>query len=439
MIQILHTSHNSFSSAFETILMRGKQDMQEAAKKAEVLLHEVCTFGFEALLKQIERFDNWNPTTLQDIIISKEQCLEAYNALDSVTKENLHIAYDRIYAFHQKQKQKSWFDFEPNGSILGQIYTPIERVGLYIPGGKAAYPSSLLMNAIPAIVAGVGEIVVCTPTPYANTNPVLLAALHICGISEIYKLGGVSAIGLMAYGLEDPHIKKTDFISGPGNIFVAAAKKLVFGEVGIDMIAGPSEIAIIADSCANSKYIAYDLLSQAEHDEMASSFLFVSDEGLAKEVSKHIEEILPTLPRSVIAQASIQNRGAIIVCKDLQESIALCNALAPEHLEILVPNAFELLPSIKHAGAIFLGEYSPEPMGDYLAGPNHTLPTGGSARFFSPLGVDNFVKKSSLISLSATAMCELGSSCAHLAHLENLDAHSLAVQARLTNKQYKEQ
>lgn len=453
MINILNSSDSGFEAAFGRILMRGKQDIKSVSAKVSALLQEIQDDGLQAVLSQIARFDSWNPKSLEDIKITPQECQKAYEKLDPNTRQSLHIAYDRIFAFHQKQKQKTWLDFEPNGSMLGQMYIPIERAGLYIPGGKAAYPSSLLMNAIPAIVAGVEQIVVCTPAPQGTLNPLLLAALHICGIREIYKVGGASAIGLMAYGLDSgdaifskadsasksdtdsaparPLVQKVDMISGPGNIFVTTAKKLVFGDVGIDMIAGPSEIAIIADERANADFIAYDLLSQAEHDEMASSFLFTTSSELASIVAQKIEQILPTLPKHDIAKASINNRGAIIVCKDLTESINLCNALAPEHLELLTHNAFELLPRIKHAGAVFIGKNTPEPIGDYLAGPNHTLPTSGSARFFSPLSVDNFMKKSSIIHFSDEAMRELGEHCARLAHLENLDAHRLAVLARL--------
>lgn len=433
MIKILNTQSRDFDTLFEQILLRGKQDIEGVTHKASQILQEVANHKQSVILEQVRLFDEWNPKTINDLFITPQECQKAYQALDKDQAKALHIAYERIYSFHQKQKQQTWLDIEDNGSILGQRWSPIERVGLYIPGGKAAYPSSLLMNAIPAIVAGSQSIVVCTPTPKNQTNHLLLAALHICGIKEIYKVGGASAIGLMAYGIEN--IKKVDFISGPGNIFVATAKKIVFGEVGIDMIAGPSEIAIIADDKANVEYLAYDLLSQAEHDEMASSFLFTTSCEKAKQVAQTIDKILPTLPKERIASQSINNRGAIIVCDTLDEAIHLSNQLAPEHLEILTERPFEVMPKIKHAGAIFLGENTPEPIGDYLAGPNHTLPTGGSARFFSPLGVENFMKRSSIISFSKQAIKSLGKDCSLLAHLENLDAHKQAVLARLDTKQ----
>lgn len=429
MMKILDVRSKDFETSFKALLARGKMDIKEVSSVVESLLDEIKQNGLEAIKAHIARFDKWEAHTLQDIAITPQECLKAYNELSAELKSAIHLAYDRIYAFHQKQKTQSWIDCEDNGSILGVKVTPIERAGLYIPGGKAAYPSSLLMNAIPAIVAGVKEIVVCSPTPHNSPNPLLLAALHLCGITEIYKVGGASAIGFMAYGCKE--IPKVDVISGPGNIFVACAKKLVFGEVNIDMIAGPSEIAIIADKGANPTYVAYDLLSQAEHDEMASAILVSDDMRLIESVRSHIQAFLPTMPRNAIAQKSIENRAVMIHTRNLQESIDIVNTLAPEHLEILTATPFEALPYIKHAGAIFLGEYASEPIGDYLAGPNHTLPTGGSARFFSPLSVENFVKKSSIIAFSAKALKEMGESCARLAQCESLDTHAQAVLARL--------
>lgn len=428
MIKILNTSHSTFSKDFCNVLNRGKVDIKNVTTIVQNLLDDVNTRGLEAIKDNISKFDKWTPRDLQDICITTEEFKKAYEHLDEKTKSALHCAYERIYSFHLKQKPKTWLDMEDNGTILGQKVTPVDRAGLYIPGGKAVYPSSLLMNAIPAVVAGVKDIIVCSPTPFNEPSDILLASAYLCGVKEIYKVGGASAIGLMAYGI--PDVEKVDVITGPGNIFVATAKKLVFGEVSIDMIAGPSEIGIIADETANAKYIAHDLLSQAEHDEMASSILITPSEKLAKDVNSHLGEILPMLSRKDIAKESICNRGVIIVAKDIDECIYLSNHLAFEHLEILIPNPFELLPKIKHAGAIFLGENTPEPIGDYLAGPNHTLPTGGSAKFFSPLGTENFMKKSSIISFSKQALEELGGECAILADLEGLDAHKRAILVR---------
>ncbi|SFV71837.1 Histidinol dehydrogenase [hydrothermal vent metagenome] len=324
---------------------------------------------------------------------------------------------------------KSWMDTEANGTILGQKVTAVDRAGLYIPGGKAAYPSSLLMNVIPAQVAGVEEIVICTPAPDNELNELLLAACHLCKVSKVYRVGGASAIAAMAYGTET--IPKVDVITGPGNIFVATAKKLVYGEVNIDMIAGPSEIGILADETARADYIAMDLLSQAEHDEMASSILITTDKKLAEKVSEQVEVFLSSLSREEIARKSIEERGAIIVTSTMEEAIDLMNEIAPEHLEILTKDPMALLDSIKHAGAIFLGEDTPEPIGDYIAGPNHTLPTGGTAKFYSPLSVDNFLKKSSIISMSKQGMQDIGEACALLANTEGLTAHEESVRIRL--------
>lgn len=433
--RILDTRQSDFRVKFDEILARGNMDLDNAMGIVQGILQEIKQEGISALLRHIKQFDNWNPKDFSDIMISKAQCERAYNALDSQTKQSLHIAYERIFAFHSKQKEKTWLDMESNGNILGQKVTPLERAGLYIPGGKAAYPSSLLMNAIPAIVAGVKEIIVCTPTPHNEPNELLLASLHLCGITQAYKVGGASAIGLMAYGCSE--CKKVDVITGPGNIFVATAKKLVFGDVQIDMIAGPSEIGIIASSGANVEYIAWDLLSQAEHDELASAILISDDRALIESVISHIQDILPTLKRAQITQKSIQNRSVFIHTQNLEQSVELMNEIAPEHLEVLVSEPFSLLPRISNAGAIFLGQYASEPIGDYLAGPNHTLPTGGSARFFSPLGVEHFMKKSSIIYFSKEAMKELGCPCANLADIEGLEAHKNAVLSRVRDLKHK--
>lgn len=404
-------------------------DMHAIIPKVSGMINEIKIEGDKALFRHIDRFDRWSPKESQEIIITEEECKKAYDALNRDMRNALHLAYERIYAFHQKQKPKSWIDFEDNGTILGQKATPVQRAGLYIPGGKAAYPSSLLMNAIPAIVAGVDEIVISTPTPDNRPNELLLAACHICKLKNIYKVGGASAIGAMAYGTET--IPKVDVITGPGNIFVATAKKIVYGDVNIDMIAGPSEIGIIADSDANPKYIAIDLLSQAEHDEMASSILITDSDELALKVSAAVDEELKTLSRAEIASKSIYERGAVIVTDSLAQAIELMNKIAPEHLELMTTQNLEILPHIKNAGAIFIGENTPEPIGDYIAGPNHTLPTGGTARFFSPLSTEHFMKKSSIISFSKEAIMAVGRECAMIADTEGLEAHKKSVEYRL--------
>lgn len=430
-MQILNTSDSAFCADFEAILNRGNMDLENASKIVSELLNDIRKNGVEAILAHIAKFDKWSPKNLEDIKFNPKDMKNAYNGLSADLKDALNVAYRRIYDFHTKQKQNSWLEYESDGTMLGVKITPIARAGLYIPGGKAAYPSSLLMNAIPALVAGVGQISICSPTPHNEPNHLLLAAMHICGITEAYKVGGASAIGLMAYGCAKSGVAKADTITGPGNIFVACAKKLVFGDVNIDMIAGPSEIGIIADKSANPAYLAFDLLSQAEHDEMASAILITDDKSLANAVSAEIQRVLSTLKRREITQKSIDNRAAIIITRDIAESIALMNEIAPEHLEVATQNPHDLLPFIKNAGAIFLGKYTPEAIGDYIAGPNHTLPTGGSARFFSPLGVEHFIKKSSIISFSANAMREIGDKCAILAETEGLEAHQKSVEIRL--------
>ncbi len=428
-MKIINTKDSNFNEEFENILARAKTDIKEVSAIVTDIIDEIVETGNEALKSHIKKFDKWEVKSDEDLMISQEDMKKAYDNIDDELRKALHIAYDRIKIYHEKQLPKSWIDFEKNGTVLGQKVTPVDRAGLYIPGGKAAYPSSLLMNAIPAIVAGVEEIVVCTPTPNDEINELLLAACHICNVSKAYKVGGASAVAAMAYGTQT--IPKVDVITGPGNIFVATAKKLVFGEVHIDMIAGPSEIGILSDSSANPKYLAIDLLSQAEHDEMASSIMITIDEDVAKRTSAEVENYLETLSRSEIARKSIDDRGAIIVARDMDEAINLMNEIAPEHLEVMTSNPFELLSKIKHAGAIFLGENTPEPIGDYIAGPNHTLPTGSTAKFYSPLNVENFMKKSSIINFSKDAIDELGEACALLADTEGLTAHAESVRVRL--------
>jgi len=420
---------SNFQEIFKELLERGKMDIAHVSNIVGGIIEEIKQKRNEALFEHIAKFDNWTPQNDTDLQISQEAMQKAYDNLDKELKDALHLAYDRIKAYHEKQKPKSWFDTEANGTILGQKVTPVESAGLYIPGGKAAYPSSLLMNVIPAQVAGVENIIVCTPTPDNEPNELLLAACHLCGVSEVYKVGGASAIAAMAYGTQS--IPKVDVITGPGNIFVATAKKMVFGEVNIDMIAGPSEIGVLADESANANHIAIDLLSQAEHDEMASSILITTSQTLAESVKSEIENWLLKLPRQEIARKSIEERGAIIVVANMDEAVALMNKIAPEHLEVATMNPFELLPFIKHAGAIFLGHNTPEAIGDYIAGPNHTLPTGGTAKFYSPLGVENFMKKSSIISFSANAINEIGQECALIANTEGLTAHEESVRVRM--------
>lgn len=424
-----NSKSSTFKAQFEELLGRGKMDMEHVSAIVGNIISEIRSNKNQALKEHIAKFDKWTPKSDDELKISTESMGKAYKNLDEKLKSALHLSYDRIKIYHEKQKPRSWFDDEPNGTILGQRVTPVDSAGLYIPGGKAAYPSSLLMNVIPAQVAGVENIVVCTPTPNNEPNELLLAACHLCGVNQVYKVGGASAIAAMAYGTQT--IPKVDVITGPGNIFVATAKKMVFGDVNIDMIAGPSEIGILADESANPSHMAIDMLSQAEHDEMASSILITPSQKLADEVKIEIENWLKKLPREAIARKSIEERGAIIVTADMEEAITLMNQIAPEHLEVATMSPFELLPLIKHAGAIFLGHNTPEAIGDYVAGPNHTLPTGGTAKFYSPLGVENFMKKTSIISFSQRAINEIGEECALIANIEGLTAHEQSVRVRL--------
>jgi histidinol dehydrogenase len=428
-MRIINTNDTTFQKDFEEILGRAKVDIKQVSGIVQGIIDEIIEDGNEAVKRHIAKFDGWSPSSDEELFIDVEDMKKAYDNLDDKLRDSLHLAYDRIKTYHEKQLPKSWLDFEYNGTMLGQKVTPVDRAGLYIPGGKAAYPSSLLMNAVPAIVAGVEEIVVATPTPDNEPNELLLAACHLCGIKTVLKVGGASAIAAMAYGTGN--LKKVDVITGPGNIFVATAKKLVFGEVNIDMIAGPSEIGILADESANAKYLAIDLLSQAEHDEMASSIMITTSQEIADSTSKEVDAYLEVLSRKEIAEKSIDERGCIIVTDTMERAIELMNEIAPEHLEVMTKNPFELLPAIKHAGAIFLGQNTPEPIGDYIAGPNHTLPTGGTAKFYSPLNVEDFMKKSSIISFSQQAINEIGEECALLADTEGLTAHAESVRVRL--------
>lgn len=427
---LLKTNEPNFKAQFDELLRRGHMDMENVSKIVLNIIAEIKAEGNGALKNHIEKFDKWRVESDEALEVKTSDMKKAYDALDAKLKEALELAYKRIYAYHEKLMPKSWLDFENNGTVLGQKVTPVDRAGLYIPGGKAAYPSSLLMNAIPAIVAGVKEIVVCTPAPNNELNPLLLAAMHLCGIKKAYKVGGASAIAAMAYGTQS--IPKVDVITGPGNIFVATAKKLVFGEVNIDMIAGPSEIGVLADESANPHHLAIDLLSQAEHDEMASSILITPSQEIAEKTRTEVYTWLEKLDRKAIAEVSIKERGAVIVTSTMDEAVDLMNQIAPEHLEVVTSHPFDLLPKIRHAGAIFMGSYTPEPIGDYIAGPNHTLPTGGTAKFYSPLGVENFLKRSSIISMSKQGIDEIGEACALLAHTEGLGAHEASVRVRLS-------
>jgi histidinol dehydrogenase len=396
--------------------------IEENIKK---ILNEVRKAGDKALIKYTKLFDRHS----LPLKIDTEEIKEKAKEVSKEILDALKFAAQRIRKFHERQLESSW-QYKEGDITLGQIIRPLHRIGAYVPGGKASYPSTVLMNIIPAQVAGVTEIAVCVPTPQGEINPTVCAALELLDIKEVYRIGGAQAIGALAYGTET--IKKVDKIVGPGNIYVATAKKLVFGEVDIDMIAGPSEIMIVADISANPAFIASDMLSQAEHDEMASSILVTTSEKLADEVKKEISKQLKTLPKAEIAKKSLKNFGAILLVKSLEEATEVVNKIAPEHLEIMTEHPDELLPMIKNAGAIFLGQWNTEPIGDYVAGPNHTLPTGGTARFFSPLGVYDFIKRSSIIKIGKNGFKKFAPYVEILATLEGLQAHANTVKIRKT-------
>ncbi len=410
----------------DEVLNRSQFELEEVNKKVKDVLDNIKKNGDKALFEYTEKFDG---VKLDNLKVSENEIEEAYNSLDKELIKSLEDAHNNIEKFHKNQVQKSFITNDEEGKILGQIVNPIEKVGIYVPGGTAPLPSTVLMNAIPAKVAGVNKIVMTTPPAKdGKISSVILAAAKIAGVTEIYKLGGAQAIGALAFGTET--VPKVCKIVGPGNIYVAMAKKQVFGSVDIDMVAGPSEVLVIADSKANAKYIAADLLSQAEHDTLACSILVTPSNEVANNVAKEVEKQLEKLSRNEIARKSIENYGRIIVTENMNEAIDLANEIAPEHLELAVENPFDYLSRIKNAGAIFLGEYSPEPLGDYFAGPNHTLPTSGTAKFASPLSVDAFIKKSSVIYYTREALAKVKDSIIRIAESETLTAHANSVRVR---------
>lgn len=395
----------------------------EIEKSVKNILSDIRKNGDSAVKKYTLRFDKHDlPVRLKSPDITKY----AKKADKKIVKA-LELSAKRIWDFHKRQIEKSW-SFKKNGALLGQIIRPLQRVGVYVPGGKASYPSTVLMNVIPAQVAGVKEIALCVPTPNGEINPYVMAAIEMLGVKEIYRIGGAQAVGAMAYGTES--IKKVDKIVGPGNIYVALAKKMVFGEVDIDMIAGPSEILVIADKTANPSFVAADMLSQAEHDELASSILITDSEIFAENVIKALDTQLNKLKRKDIARKSLKRFGAIIKTKNIKDAIDIANEIAPEHLEIMTEDPMHIAKMIKNAGALFLGEWTPEPLGDYAAGPNHTLPTGGTARFSSPLGVYDFIKKMSLLQFDKKGFMILSNTVEAIAEIEGLEAHANTVRIR---------
>ena len=399
-------------------------NQDEIQRVVRNIIADVKKDGDRAVKKYTEKFDSLK---LKQISVSKKEIKEAAKKAGKEFLKALKQSVERVKTFHAFQRDESWY-FSEKGILLGQILRPMERVGVYVPGGKASYPSTVLMNVIPAQVAGVKEIALCVPTPGGKINPEIAAAIKLLGVSEVYRIGGAQAIAALAYGTET--IKKVDKIAGPGNVYVAAAKRMVFGDVGIDMIAGPSEVLIIADKTANPSFIAADMLSQAEHDEMASAILITDSEALADKVTGELASQMKTLKRKEIAKKSLERYGAVIVVKSLKTAFELANRIAPEHLEVMTKKPEHFLPEIKNAGAIFLGEWSPEALGDYAAGPNHTLPTGGTARFSSPLGVYDFMKRSSLLMAKKEGFMELAKSVETFADIEGLEAHGNTIRIR---------
>ena len=391
------------------------------------IVQEVRQKGDQALFHYTKLLDCVDLTS-DHLMVSEEEFQVAEHSADPKVVASLKKAADNIFSYHEEQKPHSWMTYRAHGSILGQEILPLSRVGIYVPGGTAAYPSSVLMNAIPALVAGVEEIIMSVPTKDGVINPYVLVAARFLGIRKIFKMGGAQAIAAMAYGTAS--VPRVDKITGPGNIFVTLAKKEVYGHVDIDMLAGPSEILILADDSASPKYIAADLLSQAEHDPLASSILITNDRALAEHTLNEVQHQLERLPRKDIARASIEDNGRIIVTENMEQAVVLANISGPEHMELLVKEPFHMLPQIRCAGAIFVGAYSPEPLGDYFAGPNHVLPTGGTARFYSVLNVETFMKRTSIISYTQKALDEVSDDIIRFAETEGLDAHARAIQIR---------
>lgn len=431
-MRIVNLTKEATENILENLLKRSPNNYGDFEGSVAEIVANVRKNKDEAIFEYSKKFDRAD-INADNILVTEEEIKEAYEKVDETLLNVMRKALVNIRSYHEKQKQNSWIATEDNGAILGQKVTPLQRVGVYVPGGKAVYPSSVLMNIVPAKVAGVDEIIMTTPPGRdGKVNPSTLVAAKEAGADKIYKVGGAQAIAALAFGTES--IPKVDKIVGPGNIYVALAKKAVFGYVSIDSIAGPSEILVLADETANARYVAADLLSQAEHDEMASAILVTTSQKLAEEVSKEVDGFVAELSRKEIIQKSLDQFGYILVADDMETAIATANEIAPEHLEIITVNPFETMTKIRNAGAIFLGEYSSEPLGDYFAGPNHVLPTNGTAKFFSPLGVDAFVKKSSIISYSREALQPIYRDIVQFAECEQLTAHANSIRVRFEDK-----
>lgn len=427
-MRIVTLSKESRQNLLDSLLKRSPGNYGQYQDTVQEIVDRVKTEGDQALFELTRKFD-WEGIDASNVKVTEAEVQEAYDTIDPQLVETIRKSLKNIREYHEKQKQYSWFDTTPEGTMLGQKVTPLASAGVYVPGGKAVYPSSVLMNIVPAKIAGVAHVVMCTPcNKEGKVNPAVLVAAKEAGADEVYKAGGAQAIAALAFGTES--IPKVDKIVGPGNIYVALAKKAVYGHVSIDSIAGPSEILVVADETANPRYVAADLLSQAEHDELASAILVTTSEKLAHEVSDQVDGFLKELSRAEIISKSLDNYGYILLADTMEDVIDVANEIASEHLEIQTKNPFEVMTKIRNAGAIFIGEYASEPLGDYFAGPNHILPTNGTAKFFSPLSVDDFIKKSSIISYSREALQKVHKDIESFAKAEQLTAHANSIHVR---------
>ena len=430
-MRLLNSQQASFEQELTALLAFETVNDPALLATVDDIIAQVRQGGDEVVLKLTQQFDNHPAKTFAELEISQEKLKQAFDGLNPTIKQALELAAQRVTSFHERQRQESWTYQDALGNTLGQQVTPLDKVGIYVPGGLASYPSSVLMNALPAKVAGVGQIIMVVPAPHGELNPLVLAAAYLAGVDKVFTIGGAQAVAALAYGTNT--IPQVDKITGPGNKYVAAAKRAVFGQVGIDMIAGPSEVLVYAEGVANDKadWLAMDLLSQAEHDTVAQAIFVTPSEPLLKKVAQEIEKALADLPKADIAKAAIANRGALILVKDRAEGIEVINRIAPEHLELSVDDPEGMVKYVRHAGAIFMGRYTPEAIGDYCAGPNHVLPTSGTARFSSPLGVYDFQKKSSIIYCSEQGSQTLAKTADILAVEENLDAHARSARYRV--------
>ena len=427
-MRLIGTGDNGFPEFFRGVMERGGGDDETLAETVADIVREVARRGDAALFEYTSKFDGYT-LTAASVQVAPEEIRAAAARVSSRDREILEMAAARVESFHRRQLPVDWMDDGEEGVRLGQRHTPLEKVGIYVPGGRAAYPSTVLMAALPARIAGVEEIVAVTPLREGTIDPLVALAMELGGVSRVFQIGGAQAVAALAYGTAS--VPRVDKIVGPGNAYVAKAKQLVFGRVDIDMIAGPSEVLVICDGTAPASFVAADLLAQAEHDDMASAVVLTPDEDLARRIVTEVSSQLAVLPRAEIARRSLNDYGAVIVTRNMEEAVQLANRFAPEHLELIVADPEKIIPRLRHAGAIFVGPYTPEVLGDYLAGPNHILPTGGTARFSSPLGVYDFVKRTSILSFTGDAFRRYGHQAARFAVLEGLDAHSRAAAVRL--------